>query len=354
MRLIPNLFTYASLFSSLLLTQNQRQKARRPRNPSEAASSRSQPYGAFPSVSPYGPGSFPTRSETNYLPHMPPPPSGSLSLQPSHNPILHPEPYPSLSDPPSQLLGPGVPGLEPHSSNLPFGITRGSILRPHTGPSDSGSGTTTSPGSSTRGQPSSTTSNFSSHFQDNRTLPPLPSGPHGGMGISELRPIPQAGVEHLPIIDNISHPSERPFIHYRPMTRQTSTSQKRPASGGDASGSIPPPFTLEPPPQWDVKSFAPPLSRSNIWPSRSPKPSPPTPTFFVPSQALPLSTSVSTSRLNQALSGERELVEETQSSQSAAVLPPSPQKRVGRYDPVRATVIQQSPSSPSPPPPVSE
>jgi len=294
--------------------------------------------------------------------------SQSLHSASASAPVSTPDSYSSLSDAP-QLLGPGVPGLDMHPRGTPLGgRNSSSISLPQIGQLDVHSSSAGSsrlvhkispPTSPTPGNLLPGPLSFPSHHQDAYyALPPIAHGsgsrtrasisPPGGA------PLPLAASQ--PYVDTIAPPAtmDRPFIHYTPRVSGTLT------GGSAAPGSIPPPFTLQPQPQWDRRSFTPLPTRPIIWspPSSSRDSVSPTQPFFVPlarPSLLPIVSAPNADRIDAI-----ELTAEETSRNappSAPQVPPPHQSRVGRYDPVRATVIPfatPSPPVPSPPLPPSD
>ncbi|KAF8622037.1 hypothetical protein AX15_007322 [Amanita polypyramis BW_CC] len=338
--------------------QNQRQKLRRPRSQSEANTNRLQ-YGAFPSVPPPAGAhaSFSTRPEENSFPLMSPASRSSQTLRCTSTSVSTPESYSSLSDTPSQLLGPGVPGLELHPRvGALLRTSSSSVSLPQIGHFDanySAAGAShmvhynPPPASPTRAPALPRPLSFPSHFSDAyRTLPPLAPGSQTRAGIfqSGAPAQPPAGQQQYPI-GAVAQPItiDHPFIHYTPVPPRATVTPVMSASGSAGPSSIPPPFTLQPSPQWDNRSFAPLLARRSMWspPSSSGGSASPTPSISVPSTLPPLSSSVSTPSMSRAADEDRDSIREgahrgAQSDRSQA---PPPQPRIGRYDPVRATFI---------------
>ncbi|KAK2462173.1 hypothetical protein APHAL10511_005805 [Amanita phalloides] len=341
--------------------QNQRQKARRPGGQSEASCRGRPQYGAFSSAPPvpeYGNQlSFNTRPDVNSLPLIQLASSSSQSLQPTGDYVSTPESYSTLSDTPSQLLGPGVPGLHMRPRGAPLGGSSSStsISLPQMDQLDVNYPATRSVHRNS--PPNSPNSvhllppplSVPSHLQDAYpTLPPLmglqtraSASPPGG-------PV-QSLPGHLSLIETQPGTMDRPFIHYRPASPRAVAT---PASSSATPGSIPPPFTLQPRPQWDRRSFTPSLARSNLWSSPSSNRSSVSPTqpFFIPSARSPHMSSVSTPNLGRHDATEP-IGEKTDwdAQPMASQTPPSSQSRVGRYDPVRATVIPFPTALPPPP-----
>ncbi len=308
--------------------------------------------------------SFSTRSGADSQSLMPLASSSSQSLHSASAPVSTPDSYSSLSDPP-QLLGPGVPGLDMHPRGTPLGGRNSSnISLPQIGQLDVHSSSArlmhnnSPPTSPTPGNLLPRPLSFPSHHQDAYcTLPSIAigSGSRTRASISPPRAPPLPLAASQPYVDTIAPPTtmDRPFIHYTPSSpRVTGT-----LTGGSAApGSIPPPFTLQPQPQWDRRSFAPLPTRPNIWspPSSSQSSVSPTQPFVVPParpSLLPIISAPNSDRIDAT-----ELIAEETSRNappSAPQIPPPHESRVGRYDPVRATVIPfATPSPPVPSPPL--
>lgn len=275
------------------------------------------PSSAPPSGRPYRAdhGNFPPPSYTGY------PPVGS------------PEPYRDSSDSSSQLLGPGMPG-----SDLTVGISqRGRGMR-HVSSVPSAispsylpySQFSRSPPTLPVPLPRPTSSHVSPDHDFSRTLPPLAFGSAPSQGSFP------ASLHHA------IHPIS-PFTRSTPVTPSTFRFQLSPspppthpqnppeqsASSSSSSFNIPPPFTLQPQPQWDSSTFS---SRQSSW-SRSESRqanSPSPPTAHGDSDAVHVASPThedTTPRLEHA-----------------------PPPRSGRYDPVRAMFVPYTPPGEMHPP----
>ena len=292
----------------------------------------------------------------------------SQSLHSASAPVSTPDSYSSLSDAP-QLLGPGVPGLDIHPRGTPLGgRNSSSISLPQIGQFDVHSSSAGSsrpmhqnspPTSPTPGNLLPRPLSFPSHYQD--TLPPIAPGP-GSRTRASISPsgAPLSLAASQPYVDTVAPPAttDRTFIHYRPSPPRVADTL---TGGSAATGSIPPPFTLQPQPQWDRRSFAPlPPTRPNIWspPCSSRGSASPTQPFFAP-PARPSPLRFFSTPDSERIDATEVVAEETSrnSQLSEAQIPPPHQSRVGRYDPVRATVVPFATPSPpvlSPPLPPSD
>jgi hypothetical protein len=205
----------------------------------------------------------------------------SQLLHLADTPVSTPDSYSSLPDAPL-LLGQSVPGLDMHQHCTPLG-SNSSISLPQIGQLDT-------------------------HY-------------------------PAAGSSCL--MHQISQPVKTgrpdPFIHYRPASSRVIGTQ---IGGSPVPGSIPPPFTLQPQPQWDRRTFTSSLIRPNIWspPGSSRSSALPTQPFFAPyahPSPVPSVSSPESGRDDTA----GPVTEEINSHQS----------RAGRYDPVRDFGDQRPP-----------
>lgn len=282
--------------------------------------------------------------------------SGSLqSLHSAGTPVSTPDSYSSLPDAPL-LLGPGVPGLDMHPRGAPLG-GNSSISLPQISQLDTHYPAAGSSRLMHQNSPSTSPApghllprplSVPSHLRDAYpTLPPIALG-RASISPQGAPSPPLAGSQ--PYIDTISQPvnMDRPFIHYRPTSPRVIGT---PIGGSAAPGSIPPPFTLQPQPQWDRRTFTPSLTRPNIWspPGSSRSSVSPTQPFFVPYARPPLVPSVLTPESVRDDTAEPVTEEINRNAQPSALQKPPPhQSRAGRYDPVRAAVIPLT--TPSPPP----
>lgn len=315
--------------------QNQRQKARRPRSQSDTPSNRPPQYGPYPTPvesTPLARG-FEDRGE-----HTP-----YYSGQPS------PESQSGPAEPPARLLGPGMPGAPsgyppqsyrqvhpPPPVSAPATEPRFSVgydlpraLSPH--------GYRSSPRMAAL--PSvrpSTSQPLSWRERDpSRTLPPL---------FSPRQPSSYAARR---IYSSGAHPYSMGRAAYTPrrsLSPESMFAHHPPEPISRPSMNIPPPFTLQPHPQWDESSYLPrpdssswsrPGSRSTRGRSTSPvsfrrepiestSEAPGPDAYYLPEPRLPRSPSLR--------------------SIPAASTPPS---RSGRYDPIRATFVPYSTPSPA-------
>ncbi|KAF9259451.1 homeobox-domain-containing protein [Marasmius fiardii PR-910] len=300
--------------------QNQRQKARRPRPQSESSTRPPQyQYGPFPSA---------TDLESMNLYPRPPnhlgrPPIGmSFSEQEAEELRFDPSsaPQQSMSLPPLRLSGPGIPGQNPSSESFARGASPD--LSPIAGPSRPTSqalyGRSPSP---TRSYPipMHASSQSSTRPRDpSRTLPPLvfPSPTHPTLP-SSIRSAPP------------TLPPPFPF-HHRSLSPETHTHAHHSAPG--TSSILPPPFTLQPQPQWDNSTFT--ASGISVWGTSS----------YAQTAHREESASPSLYRIAERVP---EVPPETD-------YPPSDSPsntRGGRYDPIRGSVIPYERTPPPPPPP---
>lgn len=267
--------------------QNQRQKARRPRTTDDTSSSPQ--YGPFPQSSfqqpvvsrpdsldegrSYGPGLSGYPSDTSFYS------TGSMES-------------------PSRLLGPGMPGPETRGPAIPFSRRVSPPQSPVAGPSRPIYGAPHSNSPPRRSRP--TTSTVSDVIdRDSRTLPPLVFTPQPSMGM-------------IPPAQRSAPTSIAPFMY--PSHRATESS----------SAGIPPPFTLQPPPQWDNSHFTtvPSSAHSSSW-SR-------------PDSQSAHEGSVSPTSPPRFTHATHEELERDDTLESS---------RRGRYDPVRASLRQPHSSS---------
>ncbi|KAJ3540429.1 hypothetical protein NMY22_g4295 [Coprinellus aureogranulatus] len=246
--------------------QNQRQKARRPRTQGEA-SSRTPQYGAFPpgphstgmimypsssqvpSISPYtvaGPSSSrsPEFDRVDYRRSFPPPREPPMTAM-------------SEGDPP-RLLGPGIPGYQHtrHRSSLSYGRTP-PMSAPATGAYSSmmhryGSPSRSSPSpvlpSSSIARPSSARR----EWDPSRTLPPLvPSRPS-----TSAHPLYHPAPRPTSLREGSPFPVMPPILPRRTPSPERRFAHSPPTSGlGHSPVVLPPPFTLQPSPQWDPSAY---------------------------------------------------------------------------------------------------
>ncbi|KAJ3974885.1 hypothetical protein EV361DRAFT_584949 [Lentinula raphanica] len=285
--------------------QNQRQKARRPRTNNEMPMTRPPQYGPFPSG-----------GDTEFLNLYPRPQQGEPVSSESYSPVAHssnPSPrHPTYTSPiPTGLLGPGVPGhdvsRQSQESSSPAMATAGPSsshymrrdLIPRS-PSPRRTYTLEQVRPSTSHASSSTL-----RYRDpSRTLPPLtfplPSPQGSSTGTSSIRSAPA----HMPPLP-FHHARSPPFAFSPPL----------PTSSVEVPSAIPPPFTLEPQPQWNdpIYTSMPPRTGST---SRS--------------RHISERTSISPNRPRPI--------------EPLRTLPEQP-PRGGRYDPVRSTSAPKRPPS---------
>ncbi|TFK72283.1 homeobox-domain-containing protein [Pluteus cervinus] len=314
--------------------QNQRQKARRPRSQGgDASRSRAPQYGPFPSH----PEPSSTASTSSAID------SSSITLLPpgSHQSL---EGYSSSVETPSRLLGPGMPGIDPYASSV-------FRTRPHTAASSvnqlhqdvqpyasihlsSGSRMHTPPrGFATPSTRPPSSQGPSSRFS--RTLPPLNFSGPTQPGYSGPRPVSR----HTSLTLSLS--SIPPDAHRPPSPDVTFAYRVQdPSPPNNSSLNIPPPFTLQPQPQWDNSILnAVPRPTSSGWSrpgSRLTRDGSPPP-HGLRRDLLPAASTLppSTSLLFSTPPQEPRIRAET--------TPP----RTGRYDPIRSTLFSHSPTKPS-------
>ncbi|KAF7760716.1 transcriptional regulator family: Homeodomain [Agaricus bisporus var. burnettii] len=200
--------------------QNQRQKARRPRKEPDDSAPLPPRYGPFPAYPPQGHSSpFPVMPGPYGRPQFPRESSRSQSVEP-----------------PSQLLGPGVPGADGTRTDTPY--ASGSPPQVHSPP----------PAPITRHAASSYDQNF------NRTLPPLSY--HSARPLSEGAIVSGVPRPQSPLV-TLSPPE-----YFRPRTESFPSSPRSHfiSRSHDVHGQsriiLPPPFTLQPQPRWNEMSFA--------------------------------------------------------------------------------------------------
>ncbi|KAL0061337.1 hypothetical protein AAF712_011854 [Marasmius tenuissimus] len=290
--------------------QNQRQKARRPRTQNETSRPQYQ-YGAFPSASDLDTVNLFPRSQT----HLGRPPIGMA--YPEHetddrryDPALYSQP--GITLPPVRLSGPATPGYgsQGDSSALPADLSpiagpSHAIVRPHHDVQSP------SPTRAFLPQITSSSRSLTRHHRDSsRILPPLvfPSTP--SVIQSSTRSAP-------PIL-----PPPLPFSN-RSLSPEALT---RPPAESRISATIPPPFTLQPQPQWDNSVFTIVPTGASGWRA----------TQISRDGSVSPSTFRLTERTERVPEGHAENESESPSS-----------LRGGRYDPVRGSVV---PYETSPPP----
>ncbi|KAJ7450072.1 hypothetical protein B0H11DRAFT_325921 [Mycena galericulata] len=291
--------------------QNQRQKARRPGSQSDTSQSGpQQQYSSHPTMQP----SYSTVAE-----HAMPREREGRAIPHAYSGYPPSEQFLASVDAPPQLLGPGMPG---RSSQ------RGRPIL-HLAPNDPYSRDLPAPPFSSRSLPgprsldsenSEGTFPFRrTHENDpSRTLPPLIfNQPPRRLDVHSSSSMLARSAPTTPSHASfLTSPSPSPtFAHNAPEQPSYSTS---------ALG-LPPPFTLQPQPQWDSSSSHRPQSSS--WSrsgSRSTRDSSSPPTSFL---SEPMAEEEDTPRLG-----------------------PAQPSRSGRYDPVRAVFIPYSPSTSDPRP----
>jgi hypothetical protein len=301
--------------------QNQRQKARRPRSQSDA--SRPPQYGPFPTgsdsiaISSLNTNTDQgTSSGTTQLGH--PRVRGSEEDYPAYSGHQSAGSLTGSLNSPSQLSGPGVPGSEYRNYQDPPGSASAPVQRPDPSSSTTRLYANPSPSVSTP-YPFPTSRPITAgrlHDREfSRTLPPLNFGFVQSRGSSATR---LHGM-HSPL------PLYRPS---RPSTPESLFAHQPPESFSRSSLVLPPPYTLQPAPQWD-NSFPTPIRLELLGGSR---------TYAIsesnPSTPLPRCT-------------ERLDPEMISRPSHVGVARPSPSSR---YDPVRATFIRTTSTSPPPSP----
>ncbi|KAG6864813.1 hypothetical protein C0991_006999 [Blastosporella zonata] len=250
--------------------QNQRQKARRPRSQSDAASQRPSPqFGAFPSGSD-GPvlGSFPSVPEqsSSSRTHLERSTSHSsdyfsdIGVSTSRG-CSSPEPHPEAMESSAQLLGPGMPGSEMSPELPPYRRLQSLSLRPTTAYETSTRYIDTRhqsfrPPTPPRlhlplaiSRPTSTTRSHDRNFS--RTLPPLVFHTAPSRSSSSA-PGPSSGPFFPEYRDRRSLSPEAMFAHQPP---QPTSNPLFPPS---------PPYVIQPRPQWDAPSFGSVLRSSQL------------------------------------------------------------------------------------------
>ncbi|KAF8151532.1 hypothetical protein B0H34DRAFT_784715 [Crassisporium funariophilum] len=311
--------------------QNQRQKARRPRSQSDAPLNRPPQYGPFPSApeSVTSGRGFEERHGEHMLYQGQPPPelhSGTIET-------------------PARLLGPGMPGAVVYSPQSYRRIHAPPVSSPPTDPRYSSGSPFQRTGSpqlhrSPRMYPLAgvrpATSQPSSWRErdPSRTLPPLlPSRPSSSNYTARRI--------HPPSTHSY-HPSSIGYVPPRSSSPEPRFAHLPPDSGTRATLNLPPPFTLQPSPQWDEASYTT-LPRPNSSPWSRP----------VSRSTRGRSTSpVAVRREHMGSAGEpsegyhhAERNPHHLHSASSLTMPPSssaPPSRAGRYDPVRAIFISHS------------
>ncbi|PPQ97463.1 hypothetical protein CVT26_002811 [Gymnopilus dilepis] len=308
--------------------QNQRQKARRPRSQSDAPANRLPQYGAFPSaVEPMHP---PRGFEQHGAEHM------AYAGQPRL------ELHGGMVEPPARLLGPGMPGApgQPSPSYRPglpslgappplesrfqpgYSFQRAPSPQPYRSPR-----MYPLPGA----RPSTSQPSNWRERDPSRTLPPLES----------TRPMTSTYSAHRPFPPGPPYPPPPPAFHPpRSISPEPRFAHHPPEPSPRAPITLPPPFTLQPSPQWDDSSYTPlPRPTSSPW-------------------SRPTSRSTR-GRSTSPVAFRREHMGETSEAYYLTELPPllhssprsiptastsnPPPSRSGRYDPVRATFVAQSP-----------
>lgn len=231
-------------------------------------------------------------------------------------------------EPPSRLLGPGMPGLElrvppPYGYDVP---SRSPLAGPSSAPLIGGQYSRRSP-SPSRDPSYRWSAPSSSHvrgrlpeYDPSRTLPPISFG--SPPPTRHLHPVSGHYDSFTPIPGTITphgfrrSASPGQLFAHRPPEQQFS---RPPAL-------IPPPFTLQPQPQWDTSPFTslPPTRASSSWSHQS---------------------SRSHEERSRSLSPRPDVLQEGFGEASVSGSVPTTVTRTGRYDPVRATIVPYNPSA---------
>ncbi|KAG5636172.1 hypothetical protein H0H81_008922 [Sphagnurus paluster] len=329
-----------------LLAQNQRQKARRPRSESEASRKRFPQYGPFPNGHETASvGSFPLALAQGPSSRDSAPLSAPLSGgagYPASSSYCSPEPYVGSLGSPGRLLGPGMPGSElqpemPYRGRPPMGLRPSTTLNcsaPSPRYAQSGRNFARSP-SPPRSYPvpllhtsrPTTTSRLHDRDFSSRTLPPLVFNPMPNRS-SFSAPGPHG--MHRPASRSSFAPS---YFDARSLSPEATFAHHPP----DPSLTLPPPYTLQPRPNWDINFPALRSSRSPSWTRHG---SQPTRGNITPSGYPPHDHS---SRMEEVSRNEGDIPTEIVAPQ-----------RSGRYDPVRQIFIYSTPSPLPPSPEASE
>ncbi|KAF9484622.1 hypothetical protein BDN70DRAFT_108222 [Pholiota conissans] len=358
--------------------QNQRQKSRRPRSQSDTPSNRPPQYGPFPTVSESA--SHHMSSTHAYEEH-------ALGRVPYAHQQQHQQPAPQVSP---RLLGPGMPGVSrypPHAAPAeqppppyrlgPASMSSQSLAAPSAFSAHRAIHRALSPPPyrsprmyshpGTRpatSQPTASTSTTMSYrdFDPSRTLPPLVStrprssshhyGPpppsssssrllhsSGSAGSSSAHAFPGVGGSAaFPPLHAPHH------AHPRSLSPEPMFAHQPPEPSPRPLLHLPPPFTLEPSPQWDEAAYsAVPRPSSSVWsrPSsrstrgRSASPVASRHHLGAASEASPAYYSGSSDHLAHAPAP----TSPRPMSSAPAITPPTASSRAaaGRYDPIRAS-----------------
>ncbi|KAG2002394.1 hypothetical protein CC2G_004588 [Coprinopsis cinerea AmutBmut pab1-1] len=345
--------------------QNQRQKARRPRNQGDTSTSSQPPqFGPYPSATPQAPasGSYPSMSGVIGL-YSQPGPSRPLehAQQPSPDRFRH-HSVPlteTVSDDPPRLLGPGMPGTETydprptrgHAGDWPLSappteghFSTGTRVRYDSRPLPPLS---SQPYPMTSPRPTTSQPRGWRERDMSRTLPPLvPIRPatSSSLGVRHSFHLePQAPSLHVnipPLAGRRTNSPESIFAHQLPEPTST-----RPVT-------LPPPYTLEPRPQWDEAAYNPVTRPSSSW-SRpdsrsSDKRSISPPSSRLPELARPTTLLDSSPlRHSDVSGGDRTPPPSAPVAQTRVASPPPVERRApspgpvrqGRYDPVRGIFV---------------
>ncbi|KAJ7328790.1 hypothetical protein DFH08DRAFT_883217 [Mycena albidolilacea] len=307
--------------------QNQRQKARRPGSQSDASSQPGPPhYTAYQNAPPSYRGVsehalFSHEREGRTIPHA------YSGYPPS-------ELFRGSVDAPPQLLGPGMPGRAPQRGRPVLHLASSEYSRelPH-------------PPFSSRSLPGPRTLDSENlegtspfhhiHADPSRTLPPLIFNQSSSSSLRQDLP----SSSHLMIARSApttpSHPStflaspspSPTFAHNIPEHHP----QRQPQRYSTSALGLPPPFTLQPRPQWDVRSPSGPWSRSASGHSTRDSASPP-------------ASAASSSFLKEPSPADND---NGDTPRMGPAQPPS--RSSGRYDPVRAVFVPTSDPAPAGP-----
>ncbi|KAJ7123879.1 hypothetical protein C8R43DRAFT_42519 [Mycena crocata] len=299
--------------------QNQRQKARRPGSQSDTSQTGQHQYGAFQNA----PLTYPGASEHSMQAHG----GEGRAIPHAYSGYPPPEQFTGSVEAPPQLLGPGMPGRSSQRGRPILHLASSD----HSAPYGRDSRDLPAPPFSSRSLPGPRTLNsenpegtfpFRTHGNDpSRTLPPLifnqPSRRldlHSSSSSMLARSAPTTP-SHASFLTS---PSPSPtFAHNIP---------EQPTYSSSSLG-LPPPFTLQPQPQWDSSSSHRPhsssWSRSGSHSTRASSSSPPT------------------SFLRERTDDEND---------DTPRLGPAQPSRSGRYDPVRAMFVPYSPTTSDAPP----
>ncbi|KAF8639074.1 hypothetical protein AX16_010380 [Volvariella volvacea WC 439] len=366
--------------------QNQRQKARRPKPQAESSRSRGAQHASFPSApeSSSSVGSFPVVADQSSISLLPP----HLAQMQSHSEGYHG----SNADGHGHLLGPGVPGVEAYATALfrarPFSSpttslppARGIEAGPGYG-RPSSSRVSTPPGP--YGYSSRPSSSHGPASTLSRTLPPLQFGlASAGPSTSPPHPFPPSGIpasrplsQHSSfsrVLPPMAHPDHTQMQYYRHPSPEAEFAYRLPdpsptslpPARTSAALNIPPPYALQPEPQWDNSAFNPVPRPSSTWSrptSRSTREGTPSPVTLrrdssgislLPPLVQPHSPVVdSYASAHAQPSGHLHRHAQHRPTSEDGSHAGTPPQRIGRFDPIREAIQQaSSPTTGSPPPP---